>query len=78
MATLWSVRFRDSDEPVEVFASGVFGAAVNARNRTGWFDHPIENIVLLREVDIYTGETVVDYSEPATGTGDNENKEKKE
>ena len=78
MARLWSVRFRGSDEPVEVVTAGVFGAAVNARNRTGWFDRPIENVVLLREVDIYTGETVVDYSEPATGTGDNENKEKKE
>ena len=78
MATLWSVRFRDSGGPVEVFASGVFGAAVNARNRSGWRYRPIENVVLLREVDIYSGETVVDYSEPATGTGDNENKEKKE
>lgn len=77
MARLWSVRFRGSDEPVEVVTAGVFGAAVNARNRTGWFDRPVESVVLLREVDIYSGETIVDYSKLATGNHDNENKEEK-
>lgn len=59
MARLWSVRFRDSDEPVEVFAAGKFGAAVNARNKTGKIEEPIEDVYLVEEMNVFTGETIV-------------------
>lgn len=62
MAKLWSVKFKGVDEPVQACACTAFGAVANARNRTGWFDRRVDGVSLLREIDIYTAETVVDYS----------------
>lgn len=75
MAKLWSVKFKGADEPVQACACTAFGAVVNARNRTGWFDRPVDCVSLIREIDIYTAETVVDYSKLTVRIHDNGNEE---